>query len=550
MSEPEIKEKRMFFYSAYLVNFNTGFISYMRFLLFTFLLISSASFSQAIDVQHYRYELQLGDETDKINGKATITIKFLQPTKDFSLDLVQTGGNGKGMKIESVKGKTVAGFQQVKDRLLIQLKNTSEQNAIDRFQVSYRGVPADGLIISKNKFGDRTFFSDNWPNRARHWIPCNDVPNDKATVEFLVTAPSYYQVVSNGVQVEETNLDKDKKLTHWKEEVPIPTKVMVIGAAQFAVGKMDSNYSVPVTAWVYPQDKSKGFYDYALAPGILQFFTEYIGPFPFEKLANVESKTIFGGMENAGAIFYAENSVSGNRKSEDLISHEIAHQWFGDMATEKSFAHLWLSEGFATYLTNIYWEKKYGNAAFQERLKKDRQQAVGFSKVNRNSIVDTTSGLMELLNANSYQKGGWVLHMLRREAGDELFQRIIRSYYEKYKGSNADTRDFQKVAEEVSGKNLEWFFDQWLYQPGIPKIEVQWKMQGNDLVITVQQTGKTVFQFPLTIGYLVGGKMQEKTIGVARQKETFALPMATKPTKLVLDPNTDLLFDGNVSETK
>src|SRR5207249_666261 len=129
----------------------------------------------------------------------------------------------------------------------------------------------------------------------------------------------------------------------------------------------DSPKNIPVSAWVYPQDSAKGFYDYALATEILKFYANYIAPYPYKKLANVQSKTIFGGMENASAIFYAENSVNGERTSEDLLAHEIAHQWFGDMASETSFEHLWLSEGFATYFTDLYFEKKYGKEAMVTR---------------------------------------------------------------------------------------------------------------------------------------------------------------------------------------
>ena len=514
-------------------------------------LYSITGFSQTIDVQHYRFQLELSDETDKITGIATVTISFPQSTKDFSLDLIQLKNNGKGIKVTNVKGRNVSGFQQANDRLNIQLKNFTEARSTDTFEIIYSGVPANGLIISKNKFGDRTFFSDNWPNRARNWIPCNDVPDDKASVEFIVTAPSYYQVISNGIQVEETNLDRSKKLTHWKENIPIPTKIMVIGVAQFAVSEIEGNYGVPVTAWVYPQNKEKGFYDYLLAAGILQFFTDYIGPYPFKKLANVQSTTIFGGMENASAIFYEERTVDGRRTVESTISHEIVHQWFGDMATEKSFAHLWLSEGFANYLTNIYWEHKYGKDKANKRLIEEREKVVAFSKVNNHPVVDSISDFMDLLNANSYQKGSWVLHMLRREVGDALFQKIIQQYYQQYKGSNADTRDFQLVAEKVYGKKLDWFFNQWLYQGGIPKISAHWKMQGSQLAVTIQQTTKNIFQFPLTVGYnSENGKMQTKKINITKGSETFLLPVNTKSSKMVLDPLVELLFDGTISESK
>lgn len=507
------------------------------------------SFSQAMDVQHYKYELELSDEQDRIDGKATAVITFLQPVKEVLLDLVQPKGNGKGMKVNEVKGVSVAGFQQVDDKIKIQLKAGAAVNRSDTFQIFYSGVPADGLIISKNKYGDRTFFSDNWPNRAHHWIPCNDIPSDKASVEFLVTAPAYYQVISNGIQVEETNLDKTKKLTYWKEETPIPTKVMVIGAARFAVGQVDTVGAIPVSAWVYPQDRQKGFYDYALSASIMRFFIDCIGPYPFQKLANVQSKTIFGGMENASAIFYTETSVTGNRSAEDLLAHEVAHQWFGNMATEKSFAHLWLSEGFATYLTNIYFEKVHGREAFIKRLQEEREQVIKFSRVNKRPVVDSVSDLMDLLNANSYQKGGWVLHMLRGEIGDNAFQQVVRTYYEQYKGRNAETKELQATAEKVSGKSLDVFFRQWLHQPGVPKLKGSWRFSAGKLNIKLDQISETKFSFPLEVGMIdAAGKQTIQKIMVTPAATSFDIPVGAKPVKIILDPNTALLFEGSVSE--
>jgi aminopeptidase N len=522
---------------------------FFSFLLFT--LFSTTLFCQQIDVKHYRFQIALSDENDNIQSHARLTIGFPVITKRFSLDLIQQKTNGKGMKVEDVSGKNVASFRQENDQLSIELSAATKAGTVDTFEIVYSGVPADGLVISKNKFGDRTFFSDNWPDRARHWIPCNDALRDKASVEFLVTAPAYYQVISNGILVDEKNMDNNTKLTHWREDVAIPTKIMVIGVARFAVQKIGEQHNIPVTAWVYPQNKDKGFYDYEPAAEMLRFFTGYIGPYPFKKLANVQSTTIFGGMENANAIFYDENSVNGKRTVEPTIAHEIAHQWFGDMATEKSFAHFWLSEGFATYLTTIYWEKKYGKEAADKRLLQDKEKIIAFNRANNKPVVDSVSDLMDLLNANSYQKGGWVLHMLRGEMGDSSFQKIIQEYYRQYKGSNADTRDFQKVAENISGKKLDLFFNQWLYQPGIPKIKAGWKMEGNQLKINIQQIGKTDFQFPLTIGYYsTDGKILSHKMQVTKSKETFAFPVNAKPSKLILDPFVELLFEGSISEVK
>jgi aminopeptidase N len=508
------------------------------------------SSSQSIDVQHYRFQLQLSDAADKIFGRSLVVVKHTAANTSVSLDLVQQK-SGKGMKVDSVKGSNVTGFQQAGDRLIISLRSPSIINKIDSFEVVYSGTPSDGLIISKSKFGDRTFFSDNWPNRARHWIPCNDRPDDKASVEFIITAPAYYQVISNGLKIEETNLDKQSKLTHWKETIPIPTKVMVIGAAQFAVARVDTSFSIPVTAWVYPQNKNAGFHDYALSTSILKFFSDYVGPYAFEKLANVQSKTIFGGMENASAIFYAENSVKGDRSSEPLLSHEIAHQWFGNMVTEKNFSHLWLSEGFASYLTDIYFEKTYGRDVFAQRLQDARKQVIAYNRVNRPPLVDTVSALMDLLNPNSYQKGEWVLHMLRSEVGDAAFKKIIQAFYHQYKGKNADSRDFQKLAESVTGVSLTTFFDQWLYRPGVPKIKVQWNYSGEKVNLRIEHSGTTSYSFPLELGVVDKmGKQTVQRVTVSPGTSATNFSHKEKPTNIVLDPNTMLLFEGTISENR
>lgn len=523
------------------------------FILIIFISFSWKSFSQsnqsAVDVQHYKFEIELSDLSDAITGKATITVKFLDNASEIKFDLASID-NDKGMYAFQVKeGSQVLNSNHINDVVTISLNKIAKKGEERTFEIDYMGTPKDGLIISKNKFGDRTFFADNWPNRAHQWIPCNDRPDDKATFEFIVTAPSSYQIISNGAKTEEINLSENKKRTHWKEDVPLSTKVMVIGAANFAIKQFqNSPPAVPVSAWVFAEDSTQGFYDYGVAPDIVKFFSSYIAPFPYNKLANVQSKTIFGGMENASCIFYSEESVTGDRRWEDVLAHEIAHQWFGDMASEKSFAHLWLSEGFATYLTDYYIENKYGKDSANKRLQKERQQVIEFDNTNNHPVVDSTSDLMSLLNPNSYQKGAWVLHMLRNEVGDAVFQKILQAYYEQYKGSNADTRDFESVAEKVSGKNLKWFFDEWLYQPGVPNINVQWKTQGDKLIVTVKQIGKT-FQFPLEIGT---NKNQPAYISfVSKPEEIFEIKMNSKAgNNFILDPNTKLLFAGTIAESK
>lgn len=511
--------------------------------------ISGFLFAQrTIDVLNYQFTIQLSETSDTIKGSAYIKFLVKENTNNFRFDLTSVNNEGKGMMVtaaELASGKQLlsSSFAHEKDQVII-TANAAKGDTVTAV-INYKGIPADGLIISKNKYGHRTFFADNWPNRAHNWIACVDDPADKATVSFSVKAPSHYQVVSNGIQTEETNLPGNSKQTTWQEDVPLPTKVMVIGVADFAVAHAGFvNDCIAVSSWVFPENKTEGFYDYAPAKEILSWFINYIGPYAYKKLANIQSKTIFGGMENASAIFYYENSVSGKRKEEALLSHEIVHQWFGNHATEKSFAHLWLSEGFATYLTHVYIESRYGTDSLNKRMRFERSEILDFVKNSHRPVVDNTPELMQLLNTNSYQKGGWVLHMLRRQLGDTTFKKIIRKYYETYAGRNADTRDFQQIAEMVSGKKLDKFITQWLYTPENPKLSINWKYEEKTkkVLVTITQLQNQLFELPLEIE--INNKIEK--VNISRQTETFTIPVSGRPRMLIPDPAVSLLFEANV----
>src|SRR5262249_50933865 len=154
----------------------------------------------------------------------------------------------------------------------------------------------------------------------------------------------------------------------------------------------------------------------------------------------------------------------------------------------------WLSEGFATYMANVYLESKYGRDTLNSRLQEDRNKVIGYVAGSGKPVVDSVSSLLTLLNANSYEKGGWILHMLRRQMGDSLFQNFVRTYYDRYKGKNADTKDLEKVAEEITGTNMEQFFKQWLYEPGIPRLRILPKYDSHkeELSVTVTQMQKEI----------------------------------------------------------
>lgn len=517
--------------------------------------------NKAIDVQHYRFELSLNDSNNIIRGTAGITFISKQVASMVYFDLKSAvDSTGIGMKVSHVyENDKELKFNQSNDHINIYFDAPLPLGKQEEVAIKYEGVPSDGLIIDTNKFAHRTFFADNWPNRAHNWIPCNDHPADKASVEFIVIAPEHYQVIANGILEEETNLPHLLKLTHWKEDMVLPTKVMVIGVADFAV-KLDTTINcIPVTSWVFPENRDSGFEQYAVSKNILPFYINYIGPYPYKKLANIQSKTIFGGMENAGNIFYFQNSVETKaskhqRPLEDLFAHETAHQWFGDEASEIDWPHVWLSEGFATYMTHLYMEYRYGADSLKKRMQHERDEAIAFYGKRKTPVVDTTSGgnLMQLLNDNSYQKGSWVLHMLRRKLGDVVFKKGIQTYYAAFMGKNASTDDFMDVMEKVSKQNLKIFFTQWLYTAGQPMLQGKWKYDSNKKIlnISIKQTQDFLFQFPLQLAIKGSNQIIFKTINFTNRIINISMPLDFKPQAIIPDPDVNLLFEGNIEEEK
>lgn len=513
-----------------------------------------------IDVLHYTFQLQLDDETDDIEGHALIRIRFsTDNTSEFHLDLVnrECPDSSKGMTVTGIRQNEMpVDFTHSKNRILIRMRSPSKKGEERTYSIFYHGIPADGLIISKNKFGERTFFGDNWPNRAHHWLPAVDHPYDKATCEFIVEAPAHYQVVANGLLEEITDLTKNRKRTHWRTSVPIPTKVMVIGVARFAVDTAGVYQDKQIQSWVFPQNQEDGFYDFAQAVRVVKFFDQLIGPFPYHKLANVQSRTKYGGMENAGAIFYNEKRITGKRDNEGLIAHEIAHQWFGDSVTEADWHHVWLSEGFATYLSWIFDEFTYGKESLLQDLKAGRQRVLNFYKRRPTSpIVDSTiTDLNRLLNANTYPKGAWVLHMLRGVIGDDAFWKGIRDYYRQYRDKNALTEDFQRVMEGASSQNLDWFFKQWLFQPGHPKYQVRWHadLKSNLLNVRINQIQKGRFKMPVQLGIYFDEHEPPliKNLAINKIENDFTLRFERPPADIVLDPNSWVLHEAELNWSK
>ena len=501
-----------------------------------------------IDVIHYEFSIYLSDSYNLIRGEAKLRINHTGNTNEINLDLVNVNNEGNGMTVEQVfiDGNPVHWYHN-DNRLRIDLASMKVEGETSNLVIRYYGIPADGLVISRNRHGDRTFFADNWPDRARNWIPCVDHPSDKAFVDFIVYAPEKYKVVSNGYLYEESTLPEGVKLTHWKEEISIPTKVMVIGVAKFAVRLAGKIGGTDIWSYVFPEDREAGFSDYSVAVDPFTWYSEQIGPYPYEKLANVQSKTMFGGMENASCIFYSEASVTGDNRAERLMAHEIAHQWFGNSVTEKDWHHIWLSEGFATYLTALYQGSREGETRLRAVMNMARRRVIGYHKQHPTPVVDTTIvDFMKLLSANSYQKGAWVLHMLRNEIGDELFWSGIQTYYARYRNRNALTSDFKNAMEEVSGRDLDNFFHQWLYLTGHPELKISWTYNNRreEIRVLVEQLQEGyIFEFPLEMQISDQSGNRTETLMVNQKVQSFSIRSAYNPYDLDPDPMVRLLFE-------
>ncbi|MES1161368.1 MAG: M1 family peptidase, partial [Bacteroidota bacterium] len=215
--------------------------------------VKAQFYNGIVDVLHYEFSLRLNDADNDIKGEAAITLLFRKDASSFTLDLVKKNSSGKGMTVSSVtEGDKAIPFTQDSDRILLHSSGRQGQQHI--YTIRYEGIPADGLIIGPNKFKNRGFFGDNWPNRAHNWLPCVDHPSDKATVDFIISAPDHYQVVANGSKVEEKSLPDHYKLTHWKESAPLSPKVMVIGVAEFAIDHPGDVQGIPIINYVYPEN--------------------------------------------------------------------------------------------------------------------------------------------------------------------------------------------------------------------------------------------------------------------------------------------------------
>jgi len=523
---------------------------------------SPRPYRPAFDVLDYALTLDLPDSGPTIRGNALLTVKRTAPADTLWLDFLDLDVN------KVLVDNRLARFVRTPTEIAIVLPAAPKSGTTFHVDVDYHGEVRDGLIARRDSAGRWTYFGDNWPNRARHWIPSIDHPSDKATVTWRVRAPVGRTVVANGKLLSKRSVTDSvtgapRVEWLWRESQRVPVYVMVVAAAPLAeydLGDTDCGLAALqrcVHQYVYTAPEQAGTMPgpFVNAGAIVQLFSTLVGPFPYEKLAHLQSSTRFGGMENASNIFYDDALFRRNAMTDDLIAHETAHQWFGDAVTERDWPHLWLSEGFATYFAALWDRAAHGDSTFHARMREIRRTVLDDTiSVPKRPVIDTIeTNFLALLNRNSYEKGAFVLHMLKTQVGERAFFDALRAYYAAHRGATAVTDDLRTAMEAASKQHLAWFFDQWLRRPGYPEVTATWSYDATrrEVVIDLTQGLRGAaptfgaFRFPLTIAVAdSNGTARRDTLtmpAAVGATQQIHMALATAPASIVLDPDIDLL---------
>jgi aminopeptidase N len=506
---------------------------------------------------HYDVAIALDDRLTEIaKARTEISVEVLTSSLTrIDLDFGE-------MPIDAVTVSGVpARFERKPDVLDVMLANAAKRGDKFVIAVTYHGRPGDGLIFANDRDSKPSATGDNWPNRVHQWIPCFDHPSAKATVSFTVAAPARDVVVANGKLLTMTRNGAAPTVWRFEETKPIPPYCMVIAVSEGAKLDASEKTVTPLSYYVPQKDRAYAAKGFSPAAPALAYFSETIAPYPYEKLALIIGATRFGGMENSSAIVFTSTLFDSRgtekmskrfgipARTEDVVAHEIAHQWFGDSVTESTWADLWLSEGFATYFAGLFIEKYEGEDAFRDYLRNAAERYFNYEKQRNTPIHDAeTQDLMRLLNENNYQKGAWVLHMLRKRLGDEVFFRGLRDYYKAHADANATTEDLRDALEKASGQNLHDFFTRWIYGTGHPVYQMSWswkEVTEKKVSVTItlnQMPAGDPFLDPVPIEIVSRGLGTTRVMITPTGKTTTAqFTFPREPEAVKLDPDETLL---------
>ncbi len=436
------------------------------------------------------------------------------------------------------------------------------------YSITYSTIPSRGIffVLPDSAYPERTpqLWSQSESEDAHYWYPCHDYPDDFGTSTITATVPQKWVVVSNGLLKKETSDKKDKTKTFtWVENKPHVVYLNSIVAGEFSILK-DKWDDVPIYYYVLPKYAKNAKENFSHTPDILKYFSEVTGHhYEWEKLSlSTVSNFTEGGMENVSAITLTDNTLHSldaepQIRSTDLVSHETAHQWFGDLLTCRSWAHAWLNEGFATFFEALYGRHAFGNDHFNFEMTKDHNQVINADKFERRPTVwDGYKSPDDIFGVYIYPRGASILNMMREMLGDDLFFKAIKYYVKKFQFHNVDTHDFTDAVREATGENLDWFYNEWLYKGGHPVYDVSYTYDGNNhkLNLNVDQTQKVdsltpVYKMPVNIYIVTADQKITKKIWVDSLKNSYSFDLNEKPLMVNFDEGHSILAEINFKKS-
>ncbi|HEY0426624.1 MAG TPA: M1 family metallopeptidase [Pyrinomonadaceae bacterium] len=515
--------------------------------------------SRTYDVQHYIIRLSFDRAARRVFGDTTVQLKPLQNDfKQLELDAAQ-------MNFESVKlepSGTDLQFRQAGEKIIITLdKNYSPNDSIS-VRLKYTTNPAKGIYFAEERvdegkvFHSAQIWTQNEPERAHFWFPSYDFPDDKATSEEFITVEKDETAIGNGDLRETVENADGTKTFHYKMPVRHATYV-----TSFVVGKYvkvtDSYKKIPLTFYVYPGSEAIAQRAFGKTKEMMRIYEELTGiDFPFNKydqtiVGNFEE---FSAMENVTATTLSDRDVfmaqfDGTQGLvEDVVSHELAHSWFGNLVTCRNWAELWLNEGFATFMEAAYREKMYGREQYLEAINEDALEhfSEDLPRAKRHGLYNLLAKPDDsIFDTTAYQKGGAVIHTLRETIGDKAFWKAINSYLKRHQFENVETADLKKAMEDASGQNLDWFFAQWVYGAGYPKLEIEpvFYEKAKTLTLRIRQTQNAdelvpaAFIMPFDVEVTTESGAKTETIRINKREQVFSIKVDGQPKNLDFDKN-------------
>jgi aminopeptidase N len=516
------------------------------------------------DLQHSRIALRFDLEQKKILGDVTHSLSILRDgTSKISFDSV-------GLTIQSVTvNKAAAKFETTADKLIVPLPAAAKAGEKFEIAIRYEGKPTKGIyfILPDKDYPDRPkqIWTQGESEDTRYYLPTYDYPNDRLTTDTILTVPASWITVSNGKLISVTDAGKGLKTWTWKESVPSSTYLITVVAGEFDEVK-DSWRGLPVT---YYAPKGRGDrlpVNYSRTPAMIDLFSRKLGvDYPWEKYAQaMVDDFVAGGMENSSATTNTSSSLNHAKiaaelttNEDGLISHELGHQWFGDLVTCKDWGDIWLNEGFATFMNSVWIEAHYPKDQSEyERWSNARgwfEEGNLYTKpIVRHDFDDSSE-----FDGNAYTKGGWVLYMLRHQLGEDAFYRGLKHYLEVNRGKNVVTADLAKAMEEATHTNVDQFFSQWLYGAGAPKFELGYTYDNEkrQVALTVKQTQKVegrvgIFSVPVDVEITTTAGPKLYPITATKTNQIFTFPSDSAPLLVLFDKGGHVLKSAEFHKEK